>query len=139
MIDPVWGKLTQINALRNLWLDVVKLPIIGIDLKNEILHITFAHPAHLQEWKINEERFLQELREEYKKRELKKIVVFRKIVCKERFKRVEKPINQEEGNCKEKAKGDFTNHCTNSKLFEAFERIRKTIRSKNDTQAENLS
>lgn len=138
MIDPVWGKLTQINALRNLWLDVVKLPFIGIDLKNEILHITFAHPVHLQEWKINEERFLQELREEYKKRELKKIVVFRKIVCKESFKRVKKPINQEEENYKEKAKGDFTNHCTNPKLFEVFERIREIIRSKNDTQTKSL-
>lgn len=139
MIDPVWGKLTQINALRNLWLDVVKLPIIGIDLKNEILHITFAHPAHLQEWKINEERFLQELREEYKKRELKKIVVFRKIVCKEKYIKPKKKKEECNQTYEERSKGEFKNLCTNPNLYKILENIRESIRSKNDTQTENLS
>lgn len=47
MIDPVWEKLEKINALRKLWLDVVGLAISGIDLKNEVLYITLAHPAYL--------------------------------------------------------------------------------------------
>lgn len=139
MIDPVWGKLTQINALRSLWLDVVKLPIAGINLENEILKITFSHPAYLQEWKINEERFLQELREEYKKRELKKIVVFRKIVCKERYIKPKEEKEECNQTYEERSKGEFENLCTNPNLYKILENIRESIRSKNDTQTENLS
>ncbi|WP_305862492.1 hypothetical protein [Helicobacter cholecystus] len=139
MRDPVWEKLYQINALKSLWEDVVKLPMIGIDLRNEILHITFAHIGYLQEWRMGEEMYMNSLREEYKKRGLRKVVVFRKIKCKVKFKRIEKTQEQKQEQYTEKSIGEFKNHCTNQRLFEAFERIRETIRSKNDREAKNLS
>lgn len=133
MSDLLWGKLEMIRALSHLWADVVKLPIAGIDLKNEILYITLAHPAHLQEWRLGEERYMQALREEYKQRELKKIVVFRKIVVKEKPYKKTKTAEEKQETYTERSKGDFEIKCANPRLRKIFESIRETIRSKNDT------
>lgn len=134
MNDPVWEKLEKIKALRKLWLNVVKLPISGIDLKNETLYITLAHPAYLQEWKMGQERHMQALREEYKKRDLKKIVVFRKIQCSLAPQALKKEAKKQEINesYQERSKGDFEIKCVNPKIKNIFISIQNTIRSKHD-------
>lgn len=139
MSDPVWAKLEKINALRKLWLDVVKLPMTGIDLKNEMLVITLAHPAHLQEWRMGEERYMQSLRQEYKQRELKKIAVFRKIIVKENIHKEMKIAEEKQETYKERSKGCFKNHCTHPKLSKIFEDIAEDIRRNHDTKTKDLS
>lgn len=141
MIDPVWEKLEKIKALRKLWLDVVGLAISGIDLKNEVLHITLAHPAYLQEWRIGEERYLQALREEYKKRELKKVAVFKKIQCSLAPQAIKKEPSNPKINetYEERSVGDFEIKCNNPSLKHIFEKIQNTIRNQHDRKAENLS
>lgn len=77
----IWELLKKIRALKKLWDCAVGLPIGTINLKDEVLYITFCHPAHLSEWRMGEERYMKALREEYRRQGLKKIVVFKKIVC----------------------------------------------------------
>lgn len=139
MKDPVWGKLAQINALRSLWLDVVKLPITGILLKNEVLYIYFAHPAFLQEWRIGEQRYMEDLREAYRQRELKKIAVFRKIQVQVRVYQERSFKEEKQEFYEERAALGFECRCTHPRLKAIFETISENIRRKNDTKAKNLS
>ncbi|ANV98304.1 hypothetical protein BBW65_07095 [Helicobacter enhydrae] len=136
----MWEKFEKIKALRSLWLDVVKLPIVGINLENDILRITLSHPAHLQEWRMKEEVFLEELRREYKKRGLKKVAVFKKIVCKVNGGvETKKEEKEEDLSYEERARGEFVNHCTNERLAGMFEKIREIIRSRNDRETKAIS
>lgn len=139
MSDPVWGKLICLKKLRSLWLDVVKLPVCGINLENDVLYIDLEHPAYLQEWKMGEERYLELLRKEYKARGLKKIVIFKKIIVQLKITRSPQ-IKKDEAieRYEERSSGDFSINTSNPKLRKIFENIKELIRSKNDKQTESL-
>ena len=137
--SEVWEMIRKIRILRKLWDSAVGIPTEGIILKNEIMHVFVSHPAHLNEWRLKEEQYMQALRDEYKRRALKNKVVFKKIVVKKKYIKEKEEKEENKPSYEERAKGDFINHCKNPRLYKIFEDIREIIRKQNEQQSENLS
>lgn len=135
----VWQMIRKMVILRKLWASAVGIPTVGIILKNEIMYVFVSHPAHLNEWRLKEEQYMQALRDEYKKRALKNKVVFKKVVVKKKYIKEKEEKEEVKPTYKERAKGDFINHCKNPRLYKIFEDIKEIIRKNNEQQSENLS
>lgn len=137
MESNVWQGLEQRKALKNLVFDSVderlKSLIARVDLKDigerQVCVIVFNHPLALQEWRAQEKKTLLKMRELYKQRGLKDVVVFCKVLSKVSFKPTSSEVEkQKEQTYKERATGEFKIKATDENLKACFESIKELIK-----------
>ena len=150
-MDAEYGKLMQgieaRKALTNLLQDTMGALFFGVysygfrdvNGKNHI-HITFKNAAYKREWKLKEKEIMGRMRELYKERDLKKVVVFYGMqisVEVAMIPKAEVKEKEQEIAYKEASAGNFKNYSTNPRFREIFESIRGHIKNNLQKEQEN--
>ncbi len=139
MKSTIWQEVKKRQALRELVLDSIDARLAKlinrVDLRSiggkEICVIVFSHPLALQEWKREQTSTLEKMREFYKQRELKKIVVFYKVLAEVSYypialkkEETEKPIQT----YKEQSSGEFAIQAQDETIKAYFKAIQMAIK-----------
>ncbi|MDE5602624.1 MAG: hypothetical protein K2I71_01715 [Helicobacter sp.] len=138
METNVWLGLEQRKVLNDLVFDAIqenlKRLIIRIDLRNiagkEVCVIVFNHPLALQEWKREQSPTIKKMRELYKQRNLKDLLVFHRVLVEVSYK--PQNVKKEKESLqtyKEQSSGDFAITAKDKEIKACFEAIKAAIKA----------
>lgn len=136
------------QALKELVFDSIDMRleslICRIDLRKvggrEVCVIVFSHPLALQEWKMEKARTLEKMRELYKQRGLKKMLVFYQVLVEVVFSySPNKEIKESKQIYKERSSGEFEIKVQDTTLRSIFKSIQAAIKQnlKKESQCKN--
>ena len=138
MESNVWAGIEKRKALRELVLDSIPAclaPLISRVALREVgdkatCIIVFKHNLALAEWNHAQSQTLERMRELYKERNLKQIVVFNAVKAEVEFKPIQKENpKQEILALKEQSSGNFTIHCQDENMRKIFLKIQENIKN----------
>lgn len=138
MESNVWAGIEKRKALRELVLDSIPTclaPLIARVALREVgdkatCVIVFKHNLALAEWNRTQSQTLERMRELYKERNLKQVVVFNSVKAEVEFKPIQKENTRQETLVfKEQSSGNFTIHCQDENLRKIFLEIQESIKN----------
>lgn len=138
MESNVWAGIEKRKALRELVLDSIPArlaPLIARVALREIGNkatcvIVFKHNLALAEWNHTQSQTLERMRELYKERTLKQVVVFNAVKAEVEFKPIQKENTRQESLVfKEQSSGNFTIHCEDESMRKIFLKIQENIKN----------
>ena len=138
MESNVWAGIEKRKALRELVLDSIPAclaPLISrVALRengsNATCVIVFKHNLALAEWNRIQSQTLERMRELYKERNLKQVVVFNAVKAEVEFKPIQKENPKQEILAfKEQSSGNFTIHCQDENMRKIFLKIQENIKN----------
>lgn len=138
MESNVWAGIEKRKALRELVFDSIPAclaPVIARVALREVgdkatCVIVFKHNLALAEWNHAQSQTLERMRELYKERHLKQIVVFNAVKAEVEFKPIQKENPKQETLVfKEQSSGNFTIHCKDESMRKIFLKIQENIKN----------
>ncbi|WP_276951265.1 hypothetical protein [Helicobacter rodentium] len=138
MESNVWAGIEKRKALRELVLDSISArlaPLIARVALREVgdkaaCVIVFKHNLALAEWNRTQSQTLERMRELYKERNLKQVVVFNAVKVEVEFKPIQKENPKQETLAfKEQSSGNFTIHCQDESMRKIFLKIQENIKN----------
>ena len=138
MESNVWVGIEKCKALRKLVFDSISArlaPLIArVALRengsNATCVIVFQHNLALVEWNHTQSQTLERMRELYKERNLKQVVVFNAVKVEVEFKPIQKENPKQETLAfKEQSSGNFTIHCQDESMRKIFLKIQENIKN----------
>ena len=140
MESTIWQELKKRQALKELVLDSIDVRLVKlihrVDLRSiggkEICVIVFHHPLALNEWKREQTATIERMRELYKQRKLKKVVVFHKVLTEVSYQPIPLEREAKESTYKEQSSGEFIIQAQDEIIQAYFKAIQAAIK-------ENLS
>lgn len=138
MESNVWAGIEKRKALRKLVFDSIPAclaPLISRVALREVRDkatcvIVFKHNLALAEWNHTQSQTLERMRELYKERHLKQVVVFNAVKAEVEFKPIQKENTRQEILAfKEQSSGNFTIHCKDENLRKIFLEIQESIKN----------
>ncbi|GEM_PF-2054332 len=122
-------KLKEARAIRELsraFLELESRFVYG-SISGEVLVLYFDHPGAVGEFEMKKSEILKRMREIYKEKGLKEVLIFRSI--KAAFVQSRKKETQKQEQRADRAKGDFEIRVENPEIRRYFERIKEYIRA----------
>ncbi len=138
MESNVWAGIEKRKALRELVLDSISArlaPLIARVALREVgdkaaCVIVFKHNLALAEWNRTQSQTLERMRELYKERNLKQVVVFNAVKVEVEFKPIQKENPKQETLAfKEQSSGNFTIYCQDESMRKIFLKIQESIKN----------
>lgn len=138
MESNVWAGIEKRKALRELVFDSIPAclaPLISRVALREVgdkatCVIIFKHNLALAEWNHAQSQTLERMRELYKERNLKQVVVFNAVKAEVEFKPIQKENPKQEILAfKEQSSGNFTIHCQDESMRKIFLKIQENIKN----------
>lgn len=137
------------KAIQNLLKDTLSVLHFGVHSYGfydesdgkKYLHISFKNSAYKKEWEANEKYFRETMRQLYKERNLKDIVVFHGIttgVATSKRETTNKEVVTRSGTLyREQSFGNFENNVSNPAIREIFEKIRNSVKVNRQKELDN--
>lgn len=138
MESNVWAGIEKRKALRELVFDSIPAclaPLISRVALREVgdkatCIIVFKHNLALAEWNRIQSQTLERMRELYKERNLKQVVVLNAVKAEVEFKPIQKENPKQEILAfKEQSSGNFTIHCQDESMRKIFLKIQENIKN----------
>lgn len=138
MESNVWAGIEKRKALRELVLDSIPACLAHLIARVALRKvgdkaacvIVFKHNLALAEWNHTQSQILERMRELYKERNLKQVVVFNAVKAEAEFKPIQKENTRQETLVfKEQSSGNFTIHCQDENLRKIFLEIQESIKN----------